>query len=138
MPFRLTLQKYLALVDGADDPRQLETFLRMERWIFDSPDQAGQAFRDFVRTFFQENRLVRGGALVGGRPVDLKRITVPVLNIYATHDHLVPPSSSRPLAGLVGSDDYQELAFEGGHIGIYVSSRAQSVPAAIAAWLGRH
>jgi polyhydroxyalkanoate synthase subunit PhaC len=137
MPFRLTLQKYLALVDGADDPRQLENFLRMERWIFDSPDQAGQAFREFVRQFFQENRLVRGGAVVGGRPVDLKRITMPLLNIYATQDHLVPPSSSRPLAGLVGSRDYEELAFDGGHIGIYVSSRAHAVPTAIAAWLGR-
>ncbi len=137
MPFRLTLQKYLALVDGADDPRQLENFLRMERWIFDSPDQAGQAFREFVRQFFQENRLVRGGAVVGGRPVDLRRVTMPLLNIYATQDHLVPPSASRPLAGLVGSRDYEELAFDGGHIGIYVSSRAHAVPTAIAAWLGR-
>ncbi len=137
MPFRLTLQKYLALVDGADDPRQLENFLRMERWIFDSPDQAGQAFREFIKAFFQENRLVRGGAVVGGRAIDLKRITMPVLNIYATQDHLVPPSSSRPLAGLVGSRDYQELAFEGGHIGIYVSGRAHAVPTAIAAWLAR-
>jgi polyhydroxyalkanoate synthase subunit PhaC len=137
MPFRLTLQKYLALVDGADQPRQLENFLRMEQWIFDSPDQAGQALREFVRVFFHENRLVRGGAVVGGRPVDLARITIPVFNIYATQDHLVPPSAARPLAGLVGSRDYQELAFDGGHIGIYVSSRAHTVPAAIAAWLAR-
>ena len=71
------------------------------------------------------------------RGVDLKRMTMPLFNIYATHDHLVPPSASRPLAGLVGSRDYEELAFEGGHIGIYVSSRAHTVPAAIAAWLGR-
>jgi polyhydroxyalkanoate synthase subunit PhaC len=137
MPFRLTLQKYLALVDGADDPRELENFLRMERWIFDSPDQAGQAFREFVRAFFQENRLVQGGGVVGGRAIELKRITIPVLNIYATRDHLVPPSSSRPLARLVGSRDYEELAFEGGHIGIYVSGRAHAVPTAIANWLSR-
>ena len=135
MPFRLTLQKYLALVDGADQPAQIETFVRMERWIFDSPDQAGAAFREFVTWFFQENRLVRGGAVVGGRPVDLRRITVPLLNIYATADHLVPPSASRPLAALTGSRDYTELAFDGGHIGIYVSGRAHTVPAAIADWL---
>jgi polyhydroxyalkanoate synthase len=137
MPFRLTLQKYLALVDGADDPRQLENFLRMERWIFDSPDQPGQLFREFVRTFFQENRLVRGGATVAGRPVDLRRLTLPVLNVYAAQDHLVPPSASRPLGGLVGSRAYEEHVFDGGHIGIYVSSRAAAVPDAIAAWLAR-
>ena len=137
MPFRLTLQKYLALVDGADDAAQLETFLRMERWIFDSPDQAGAAFGEFVKWFFQENRLVRGGAVIGGRPIDLRRITMPIFNIYATDDHLVPPSASRPLATLTGSSDYSELAFKGGHIGIYVSSRAHTVPAAIARWLAR-
>jgi polyhydroxyalkanoate synthase len=59
-----------------------------------------------------------------------------VLNIYAEQDHLVPPDASRALAGLVGSDDYTELGFRGGHIGIYVSSRAQrEVPAAIHRWL---
>jgi len=135
MPFRLTLQKYLALVDGADNAHQLESFLRMEKWIFDSPDQAGAAFAEFVGAFFHENRLVRGGLELGGRPVDLGRITMPVLNIYATADHLVPPAASRALARLVGSRAYREVAFEGGHIGIYVSSRAATVPPLIAEWL---
>jgi poly[(R)-3-hydroxyalkanoate] polymerase subunit PhaC len=135
MPFRLTLQKYLALVDGAEDPRQLENFLRMEQWIFDSPDQAGEAFREFIRWFFQENRLARGTLEIGGRHVDPAQLTMPVLNVYARADHLVPPSASRPLARLVRSRRYEELAFDGGHIGIYVSSRARTLPATIAAWL---
>ncbi len=135
MPFRLTLQKYLALVDGADDPRALESFLRMEKWIFDSPDQAGQAFGEFIKWFYQENRLAKGTATLAGRAIDLGRITMPVLNIYATADHLVPPAAARALGGLVGSRDYREIAFEGGHIGIYVSSRAAAVPTQIAAWL---
>ena len=137
MPFRLTLQKYFGLVDGADDPRRLATFLRMEQWILDSPDQAGAAFGEYLRWFFQENRLVRGGIVLDGRAVDLARVTMPVLNIYATEDHLVPPSASRPLRGLVGTRDYEELAFPGGHIGIYVSGRSAEIPAAIAAWLAR-
>ncbi len=61
---------------------------------------------------------------------------MPILNIYAEQDHLVPPDASRALRGLAASDDYSELGFRGGHIGIYVSSRAQrEVPAAIAGWL---
>ena len=40
------------------------------------------------------------------------------------------------LAGLVGSQDNTELSFQGGHSGIYVSSRAQrEVPASIHRWL---
>ena len=135
MPFRLTLQKYLALVDGAGDTRQLESFLRMEKWIFDSPDQAGAAFREFIKWFYQENRLVQGTVTLAGRGVDLGRISMPVLNIYATADHLVPPSAARALGRAVGSRRYRELAFDGGHIGIYVSARAGTVPPAIADWL---
>jgi polyhydroxyalkanoate synthase len=137
MPFRLTLQKYLALVDGADDPRRLETFLRMEQWLRDSPDQPGAAFREFAEAYFQENRLARGVATLGGRPVDLGRITQPLLNVYATEDHLVPPAAARALGPLVGSRAYEELAFAGGHIGLYVGSKAHTVPPSIAAFLGR-
>ena len=72
----------------------------------------------------------------GGREVDLRNVTAPVLNIYAEQDHLVPPDASRALQRLVGTRDYTELSFKGGHIGIYVSSRAQrEVPSAIHEWL---
>ena len=138
-PVRLLQQKYVNLVQILDNPRELENFLRMERWIFDSPDQAGEAFREFVKAFFQANKLVRGGLSIGGKPVELANITQPVLNIYAEQDHLVPPDASRALGHHIGSGDYTELAFKGGHIGIYVSGRAQrEVPPAIHRWLREH
>ena len=136
MPLRLTSQKYAGIADIADDPAALANFLRMENWIFDSPDQAGTAFAQFIRWFFQENRLVLGGLVIGGRRVDLQRVDCPVLNIHAAQDHLVPPSASLPLRGLVGSRDYTGFEFEGGHIGIYVSAKAQQLlPRTIAEWL---
>ena len=136
MPLRLTARKYAGLADIAHDRGALENFLRMERWIHDSPDQAGTAFGQFIRWFFQENRLVRGGLEIGGRPVDPRRIACPILNVYASQDHLVPPSASRPLASLASSRDYTPFEFEGGHIGIYVSRSAQELlPRTIAQWL---
>jgi polyhydroxyalkanoate synthase len=135
-PWRLFVQKYVGMVDILDNKQALEDFLRMEKWIFDSPDQAGEAFREFARDFFQKNLLIKGEARIGARRVDLKNITQPVLNIYAEQDHLVPPAASAPLRKAVSSDDYTALAFQGGHIGIYVSGRAQKqVPPAIHAWL---
>ena len=137
-PFRLNFQKYVGLVDLMDDKAELENFLRMEKWIFDSPDQAGETFRQFAKDFYQKNGLVKGGIEIGGKGVDLKNITMPVLNVYAEQDHLVPPSATKPMRGLVGTDDYTELAFKGGHIGIYVSGRAQrEVPTAVSQWLGK-
>ena len=128
--------KMLELVDSIDDPERLKTFLRMEKWIHDSPDQAGAAFRQFVGDFFQKNSLVKGELSVGGRPVRLSRITMPVLNVYATLDHIVPPAASRALEAHIASPDYSELQFEGGHIGIYVSRKAQTIVAPrIAQWL---
>ncbi|MGH8197165.1 MAG: class III poly(R)-hydroxyalkanoic acid synthase subunit PhaC [Steroidobacteraceae bacterium] len=136
MPLRLTVRKYAGVADIAGDREALVNFLRMERWIHDSPDQAGAAFREFIRWFFQENRLMRGGLAIGGQPVDPRRIECPLLNIYALQDHLVPPSASRPLAGLTGSGDYTAFEFDGGHIGIYVSKSAQELlPQTIAQWL---
>lgn len=135
-PVRLNQQKYVSLVDILDNPKELQNFLRMERWIFDSPDQAGEAFREFIKEFYQQNKLIKGDLVIGGKPVDLGMITQPVLNIFAEQDHLVPPDASRALQRYVGTSDYTQVAFKGGHIGIYVSGRAQrEVPPAIHQWL---
>ena len=137
-PIRLNQQKYIGLVDILDDKVELENFLRMEKWIFDSPDQAGEAFRQFIKDFYQGNKLVEGGLRIGGHEVHLGDVTMPVLNIFAEQDHLVPPSASRVLGEHVGTDDYTQIAFRGGHIGLYVSGRAQrEVPAAIHDWLAQ-
>jgi len=137
-PFELMGRKYVNMVNALADEKTARTFMLMEKWIFDSPDQAGETFREFVKTFFQSNGLVNGTATVGARPVDLNRLDMPVLNIYASADHLVPPDASRALRGLAGADDYTELEFEGGHIGIYVSGKSQkTVPPEIAEWLAK-
>lgn len=135
-PFRLTGQKYVDMAEILEDPAKLKNFLRMEKWIFDSPDQAGEAYRQFIKWFYQENRLVNGNLVIGDKPVSLSRVTMPVLNVYATEDHLVPPAASIALEAKVGTRDYTALAFKGGHIGIYVSGRAQKdIPPAIGNWL---
>ena len=135
-PFRLTGQKYLDLVNILDDPVQARNFVRMEKWVFDSPDQAGEAFRQFVKDFYQRNGLIKGEVRLGGRPVKLSDVTMPVLNIFAADDHLVPPAASRVLESYVGTNDYRAIEFPGGHIGIYVSGKSQKlIPPAICEWL---
>ncbi len=135
-PFQLMGQKYVDLVSILDDTEKLRNFMRMEKWIFDSPDQAAETIRQFTKEFYQENGLVKGTVKIGDDTVDLENITVPVLNIYARNDHLVPPDSSKALGGCVSSKDYTELEFPGGHIGIYVSAKAQAmIPPAVGKWL---
>jgi poly[(R)-3-hydroxyalkanoate] polymerase subunit PhaC len=136
MPFRLTQQKYVDLFAGVPDRARIENFMRVEQWIFDSPDQAGAAFREFVLWFYQENRLMQDRLEIAGRQVELRDLPLPVLNLIGKRDHLVPPDASAALRRLVGNADYTALEFDLGHIGMYISARAQrDVPAAIAGWL---
>lgn len=135
-PYRLIGQKYIDMVDILDNPKRIYDFMHMEKWIFDSPDQAGEAYRQFVKDCYQQNKLLKGTLEIGSKTVKLSAITQPVLNIYAQDDHLVPPAASQALHSVVGSRDYSEVSFKGGHIGIYVSSSAQAqVPPAIGDWL---
>jgi polyhydroxyalkanoate synthase len=138
-PYQLMAQKYLGVVDLMDDPKALKNFMRMEKWIFDSPDQAGETFRQFIKDFFQQNKLIKGEVQIGDDIVNLRNITMPVLNVFAEQDHLVPPDSSRVLKKHVGTKDYTELVFPGGHIGIYVSGKSQkTIPPKIGEWLNEH
>ncbi len=135
-PFQLGIRKYIEMIDIVDDKTKLINFLRMEEWIFDSPDQAGEAYRQFMKDFYQGNKLIKGEVTIGAHRVDLRNITMPVLNVYAEQDHLVPPSSSRVLGEYIGTQDYTLRSFPVGHIGMYVSGKVQrDLPPTIANWL---
>jgi len=138
-PYQLMGQKYLGVVDIMENSDELNTFMHMEKWIFDSPDLAGETFRQFLKDCFQDNKLIKAELQLADKKVNLANINMPVLNIYAKQDHLVPPAASQALKQFVGSQDYTELAFNGGHIGIYVSSKAQkTIAPAIGQWLSEH
>ncbi|MDR2605529.1 MAG: class III poly(R)-hydroxyalkanoic acid synthase subunit PhaC, partial [Desulfovibrio sp.] len=126
-PFSLTLGKYIDLAADKkiEDPEYLSNFLRMEKWIFDSPGQAGATIRQFINDLYKDNKLMKGELELGGKKVNLKNITCPLFAICAEYDHLVPLSSSKPLMDAVGSTDKTFTAFPVGHIGMYVSSRSQ-------------
>lgn len=135
-PARLMLDKYIGFMEHADDKNFVENFVRMEKWIFDSPDVPGETFRQFVVDCYQNNLLIDNRMEVGGRRIDLKNITMPLLNIYGKFDHLVPPGACDRLTRSVGSADTEDVSLETGHIGIYVSSKTQKefVPKIIS-WL---
>jgi polyhydroxyalkanoate synthase len=135
-PFTLSVSKYINMANIMSDTEKLGDFLRMESWIFDSPDQPGETLRQFLKDFYQGNKLVKGEFTLAGRTVNLKNITMPVLNIYAELDTLVPPRSSKALRDHVGSKDVQELTFPVGHIGMFVSGKTQKTLAPkIAEWV---
>jgi polyhydroxyalkanoate synthase len=134
----MKVQKQQTLANSLDDEAKLTNFLRMEKWISESPAQTGECFRQFMKDLYQKNKLVKGELEVGGKKVNLKNLTSPLLNIYATEDHLVPPAATIPLNDVVGSKDKELYSFKGGHIGVFVGSKSQKELApAVVAWLAK-
>lgn len=145
-PFKLMVDKYLDLFDRIDcgddeacklrNEEMIKNFLRMEKWIFDSPDQAGETFRQFIKDCYQKNLLIKNEMVIGNKKVNLKNINMPLLNVIAEYDHLVPSEASKPLTDAVSSTDKQTYVFPTGHIGIFVGSKSQKdVCPKIAEWL---
>lgn len=120
-PFDLILDKYIGFGENMSNPDYLTNFLRMEKWIFDSPDQEGETLREFVTDFYQENKFYNGTYEMSGKPVLLENIKCPVIVACAQYDHLVPPSSTKPVMDKLGSKDKEYMEFPVGHVGIFVS-----------------
>lgn len=123
-----SLTKYnIDLIDIAHDKKKLLNFFRMEKWLADRPDHPGEAAKQWFKDLYQHNKLVKNEFMLDGQQIDLKTVTVPILNIYALNDHIIPPQCSKALAQCTGSQDYSELAMPGGHVGVFVSGKSQGI-----------
>jgi polyhydroxyalkanoate synthase len=130
--------KALQLLDLLDCPRELRTYVQMEQWLQDNPDQAGRAFAEFTHTFVRDNALVNANARIGTRVVNLHAVRHKVLNIYAARDHIVPPSASRSLPDLLGNAQCTNRQMDCGHVGVFAGRRTHSEAAELVSeWFDR-
>ncbi len=138
-PMRSVLKYNLDMLEVVEDEKKLLNWLRMEKWIADRPDHPGEAAKQWLKDLYQQNKLVRNEWELDGRRVDLGKITMPVLNVFAQDDHIIPPATSRAIGPKLGTSDYTELALPGGHVGVFVGGRSQKLFApAVASFLEKH
>jgi polyhydroxyalkanoate synthase subunit PhaC len=132
-----TLMKYnLDMLEVMDDEKKFLNFLRMEKWIADRPHHPGEAAKQWLKDLYQGNKLIKNAFTINGRQVNLSNITMPVLNVFAKDDHIIPPATSQALGEKVGTRDYTELALPGGHVGVFVGGKSQALlGSGIAKWL---
>jgi polyhydroxyalkanoate synthase len=71
------ISKYMGMLEIVQDKGKPLNLLRMEKWILDSPGQAGEYLRKFIKDLYQENKLVKGERVINGTLVNLKNITMP-------------------------------------------------------------
>lgn len=120
-PLQLGSAKYLDALDRLADPAEAASFLRMERWLNDSPDQAGAAFAHYARELVRANGFVNGTLTLAGEHVNLHAMRCAVLNVAAARDHIVPPASALRLGELLDGCPHREEVLQTGHIGLFTS-----------------
>ena len=125
-PFKQGVNKYFNLVENIDNDSFVQNFLRIEKWLYDTPPIAGETIRQWINDIYKKNLLYKNRMKLGKIVVDLKKIHVPILNIVAEEDHLVSPECSVPLNEVVSSEDKRLIRFHTGHVGLIASSYSQN------------
>jgi len=110
--------QYADLLEHLWNDDYLVVYQAMTRWINDQVPFPGAAARQVSEMIVRENGMMQGTVRLGGDRVTLAGIRYPLLNVVATRDTIVPPAAARPILGLVGSADKEELVLGAGHIGL--------------------
>jgi polyhydroxyalkanoate synthase len=106
--------------------KYVEGFNALNKWANEYVAFPGEFFRQWVRDFYQDNKLVRGELRFGGRPVRLSNIRCPVFAVGAKEDYIAPPACVRALIDAVSSRDKEYVELPGGHISL-IAGRGASV-----------
>jgi len=98
--------------------KYVEGFTALNKWANEYVAFPGEFFREWVRDFYQDNKLVHGTLTLGGRPVRLEAIRCPVYVVGAREDYIAPSECVRALVDAVGSADKEYVELPGGHISL--------------------
>ncbi|MFB6151066.1 MAG: class III poly(R)-hydroxyalkanoic acid synthase subunit PhaC [Haloarculaceae archaeon] len=133
------VSKYIRFAENLENEEFVENFARMEKWIGDGIDVAGETYDQFLRDLYQENKLYRNELSLDGEHVDVGNIDMPLIQIIGEYDHLIPADASKPFNEVVGSDDVTTIEYATGHIGLSVSSSShEEVWPRVSEWYADH
>jgi polyhydroxyalkanoate synthase len=124
-PMQNYVGTYAALLDRIEDREYVKGWKAMNTWVNDGVPFAAAAYRQWISEFYQQNKLIKGELVLGGRPVRLENIRCSVLNVYAELDHIAQPCQSKPLLSVISSSDTSELSLRAGHVGVVAGRSAK-------------
>ena len=138
-PFEQGIEKYANFFRNIENENFVDNFLRVEKWLGDTPPIPGELFKQWIKDIYQENLLVQNKMYVGGKHISLKKIKMPIFTQVAVGDHLVSPECSMPLHYAVASEDKTLRMYPTGHVGMIASSLSQKkVLPELGQWLNEH
>lgn len=123
-PPRYAFDKYLKYFQRLNDRKFADSFVAVEKWLYDTPSIPGRLYRQIIDDCYKGNLLVANKLQVGGRQVDLKNVSIPLLTIVAARDDLVSAESTLAVKDHVASKDTSSMEIPGGHVGLCISTAA--------------
>ena len=131
--------KYQFYFSQPRSTKEIMQFFAVESWLYDSVPIIGKTFEKIIEDIYKKNLLIQDKMMLGDNLVDLKKITMPVLNIVGTNDDLVSAESSRTITDVVTSTDKQTIEFPTGHVGLCISKTAhKKLWPDVGKWLIKH
>jgi polyhydroxyalkanoate synthase subunit PhaC len=109
-----------------------DAFVRLEDWANGGVPLSIAAAHDLAETLFAANASGQGRWQVGGTAIDAGALSLPILDVIAGRDRIVPPATALSTAG-----PGTPLVLDAGHVGMVVGRRApEQLWGPLARWLG--
>jgi polyhydroxyalkanoate synthase len=122
--------KYARFADLPEGPEAI-AFTTLEDWSNTGQPLSLAAARDLAETLFRDDASGSGQWQIGGQPVDPASLDMPILDIIAGRDRIVPPAAALTTAG-----PGTPLHLDAGHVGMVVGGRAPELLwRPLASWL---
>jgi poly(3-hydroxybutyrate) depolymerase len=120
------ISRQVDLLLNVRDPDHLDRYQEFENWFKHTQDIPGTFYLWIVRHLFRDNELVRGQLRIGGRRVDLAKLTMPLNLLGGASDHITPPGQVFAVADFASTPPElvrRHLA-PGGHLGLFMGHKA--------------
>lgn len=127
---------YISLYDRSENQKFVDSWKLMQKWLGDGIPFPGEAYRQWIRDFYQQNRLINGELVIRGQKVDLSKIKANVLNLSAERDHIATPKQVEAIMDKISSKDKKYVSVPSGHVSIVFGPKAVNVTyPTISEWL---
>lgn len=124
-PLQSFMGTYVQLWDKLSDEEFVKTWVLLDHWVNDGIQFPGEAYRQWVKELYQNNRLIKGEMRLRDREVKLSNIECPVLCAIASLDHIVSKSQAAVVLEHVASSDRELYETATGHVGIVGTAAAR-------------
>lgn len=127
---------YTRLWKTIEEGKSIEFWKSLNKWAGDNINFPGGAYRDWIRDFYQGNKLIKNQVIVRGQRVQLQKIRSNILALVGLRDHIVMPHQTAAALSYLGGTDKTYLEYPVGHGGLVLGSTARDeVFPVISDWL---